>query len=434
MAKRISRRALLKGGAVLAGAAWAYGVGQDAPGALDRIRPVVYAQGGKPPIRIGFIADITGTVAPSGRDMLDGFQLYLADKGPVMAGRPVELIVEDAAGVPTNALTKARKLVEQDRVHVMTAPLLASEGYAVRDYIVERNVPSVFAVCSADDLTQRKRAANIVRTGWSSSQPSHPFGEWVASTLKYKKVATIGSDYAFGYEVVGGFQHTFELHGGQIVQKIWAPLGTPDFSPYVTQIRHDVDAVFAIPVGADAIRFTKAYRQYGLKGKIPLIGGGVLMDESLLRGMAPEDAEGTITPLMWAAGLTTPAAQKFVDVYRKKYQKDPSYYAETNYSAAQWIAAAAAAVGGKVEDKEGFLRALRAVQLPNAPRGPMRLDDFQNVIQNIYIRKVEVQNGHAVNSVIYTFHNVSQFWTFKPADFLKEPVYDRNYPSCRYCG
>ena len=425
MAMPMTRRTFLKGAVALAGAA--------AAGSLETLRPLVHAQP-TAPIRIGFLADITGTVAPSGRDMLDGFQLYLAEKGSVMAGRPVQLIVEDAGGVPANALTKARKMVEQDRVHILTAPLLASEGYAVRDYVVDRNVPTLFAVCSADDLTQRKRAPNLIRTGWSSSQPTHPFGEWVATMLKFKRIATIGSDYAFGYEVVGGFQRTFEGRGGQIVQKIWAPLGTPDFSPYVTQFRRDVDAVFAIPVGADVIRFVKAYRQYGLKDRLPLIGGGLLSDESLLRGMDPEDAAGVITPLMWSAALSTPQARKFVEAYTAKYQKDPSYYAETNYSGAQWIDTAAQNVGGKVEDTEGFLRALRAVQLPNAPRGPMRLDGYQNVIQNIYVRKVEVRGGHATNSVINTFHNVSQFWTFPPEEFLTQPVYDRAYPPCRYCG
>ncbi len=440
MSKRITRRSLLKGSLALAGAAWAsaYGVartrvGQDAPGALDRVRSVVYAQG-RPPFRIGFLADITGTVAQSGRDMLDGFQLYLAEKGSVLGGRPVQLIIEDAGGVPANALTKARKLVEQDRVHLVTAPLLASEAYAVRDYVVERGVPMLFAVASADDLTQRKGAPNLTRMGWSSSQPSQPFGEWVAKTLKYRKIATIGSDYAFGYEVTGGFQRTFEMHGGEVVQKIWAPLGTPDYSPYVTQIRRDVDAVFAIPVGADAIRFVKAYRQYGLKDRVPLIGGGVLTDESLLRGMAAEDAVGITTALMWSAGLTTPPARKFVEAYVAKYHKDPSYYAETNYTEGMWLDAAVERAGGKVEDRTEFLRALGAVQLPNAPRGPIRLDSYRNPIQNIYVRKVENQNGHLINAVIHTFHNVSQFWTFPAAEFLKQPVYDRNVPACRYCG
>jgi branched-chain amino acid transport system substrate-binding protein len=425
LAHGITRRTVLRGGAALAGAAAAQ--------ALRRLRPAVYAQP-SPTLRIGFIADITGTVAASGRDMLDGFQMYLGEHNSMLGAKQVQLIVEDAAGVPANALTKARKLVEQDRVHLLTAPLLASEAYAVRDYVADHGTPMIFMVASADDLTQRKGAPNFVRTGWSSSQPSHPFGEWVATNDKYKKIATIGSDYAFGYEVVGGFQKTFELHGGEIVQKIWAPLGTPDYSPYVTQLRRDVDAVYAIPVGADVIRFAKAYRQYGLKDKIPLIGGGLLSDESLLRGMAPEDATGIVTCLHWAAGLETPQARKFVDAFNAKYHKDPSYYAETNYTGGMWIDTGVARINGKVDDRAAFLRALLAVQLPNAPRGPIRLDSYHNPIQNEYVRRVENQNGHLVNTVIQTFHNVSQFWTFPPAEFLKQPVYDRNYPPCRFCG
>jgi len=426
LAHRLARRTLLKGGLALAGAV--------AARALVHVRPVVYAQTA-PALRIGFIADVTGTVAPSGRDMLDGFQMYLGEKNAMLGGRQVQLIVEDAGGVPNNALTKARKMIEQDRVHLLTAPLLASEAYAIRDYVAERGTPMIYMVASADDLTQRKSAPNFVRTGWSSSQPSHPFGEYAASTLKYKRIATIGSDYAFGYEVVGGFQKTFEMHGGQIVQKIWAPLGTPDYSPYVTQLRRDVDAVYAIPVGADVIRFAKAYRQYGLKDKTPLIGGGLLSDESLLRGMgAPEDAIGIVTCLHWAAGLTTPAARKFVDAYNAKYRKDPSYYAETNYTGGMWIDTAVQRIDGKVDDRAAFLRSLLAVQLPNAPRGPLRLDSYHNPIQNEYVRKVEYQNGRLVNTVTLTFHNVSQFWTFAPDDFLKQPVYDRGYPPCRFCG
>lgn len=424
MAEHMTRRALLGRGLALAGAA---------VGALAHIRPIVYAQA-PGPIRIGFLVPLTGTVAQSGRDMLDGFQLYLAEKGSVMAGRPVELVVEDTGGVPANALTKARKLIEGDRVNVLAGPLLASEGYAIRDYVTEQRVPTLYPVVSADDITQRKRSPNIIRTGWSSSQPSHPFGEWVAKTLGYKKVATIGSDYAFGYEVVGGFQRTFEHQGGQIVQKIWAPLGTPDYSPYVTRLRRDIDAVFGIPVGADAIRFVKAYRQYGLKDRIPVIGGGVLTDESLLRGMASEEAAGIVTALMWSAALLNPFARKFVAAYTARYHKDPSYYAETCYTCARWIDVASQRIGGKVEDVDAFLGALRAVQLPDAPRGPLRLDGYQNPVQNIYVRRVDVVNGHVQNSVVHTFHNVTQFWTFAPAPFLAQPVYDRGYPPCGYCG
>ena len=116
-------------------------------------------------------------------------------------------------------------------------------------------MPTIFPVIAADDLTQRKPSQWVVRLGWTGSQPSHPFGEYAAKTLGYKKVAVFGTDYAFGYEVVGGFQRSFEEAGGQIVQKLWAPLGTSDLAPYITQLKRDADAVFIIVVAASALRF-----------------------------------------------------------------------------------------------------------------------------------------------------------------------------------
>jgi len=196
MAKRITRRTLLKGGAALAGAAWA--------GAFSDIRSIVYAQGGPPPIRIGFLPALTGTAAPSGRDMLDGLTLYLAQHNSTIAGRPVQLIVEDTGGNPTNTLTKTRKLVENDRVHILIGPLLANEGYAIRDYVTERKVSTLLPVVSADDLTQRKRSPNMIRTGWSSSLPSHPFGEYAYTTLKYRKIAMLGTTTPFPLRSTGG--------------------------------------------------------------------------------------------------------------------------------------------------------------------------------------------------------------------------------------
>jgi branched-chain amino acid transport system substrate-binding protein len=423
---RFSRRTVLRTGLTVAGGVIA--------GALGQVRPLAYAQAPGRTIRIGFLTDLTGPVAPSGRHLLNGFQLYLEEHQSRLAGRPVDFLVEDVASQPSNALTRTRKLVEQDGAHVIIGLALASEGYAIRDYVVSRDVPTLFPVVSADDLTQRKRAPNIVRTGWSSSQPSHPFGDWVAETLRYRKIAIIGTDYAFGYEVAGGFQRTFELHGGQIVQKIWVPLGTPDYAPYVTKLRRDVDAVFGIIPGADGIRFVKAYRQYGLKDRIPLIGGGNITDESLLPSLSPEDAVGIVTALMWSAALLTPQARKFVAAYNARYKTDPPYFAESAYTTARWLDLALQRIGGRAEDGHALVRALKGIQLPDAPRGPVRLDAYNNPVQNIYIRRVEYVNGRLQNTVIYTFHNVSQFWTFPPAEFLKQPVYSRDYPPCRYCG
>ena len=383
-------------------------------------------------LKIGFLAPMTGGAAQVGKDMVNGLNMYLEEIGNQIAGRKVEVIVEDTQGQPQAALTKLRKLVESDKVHVLAGGLFAHVGYALAPKVDEYKVPMLYPVMAADDLTQRQPTKWVVRTGWTSSQPSHPFGEWVAKTLGYKKVVTFGQDYAFGWEVVGGFQKTFEEAGGQVIQKLWIPLGTTDLAPFLAQIRKDADAVFAIVVAGTALRFPKQYQDAGLKARLPIIGGGVTMDEFVLPSLGDE-AIGAITPLIYSAAIDTPVNKRFVKEYRAKFGKVPSYYSETCYTSGRWINEAAKAIGGNLEDRERFLTALRKVEIADSPRGPIKLDVYGNPIQNIYVRKVERKDGELWNTVVHTFPAVSQFWKYKPEEFLKQPVYDRNFPPCKYC-
>jgi branched-chain amino acid transport system substrate-binding protein len=386
----------------------------------------------KGPIKVGFLTQMTGGGAAVGKDMSNGFTMYIEEISNQIAGRKVEVIIEDTQGDPAQALTKLRKLVESDKVHAVAGIFLANEGYALAPKVDEYRIPTVWAVVSADDLTQRKPVKWAVRTGWTSSQPNHPFGEYVAKTLGYKKVVTVAADYAFGWEQVGGFQRTFEEAGGQVIQKLWPPLGTTDFGPYLPQIKRDADAVFAVMVAAMALRFPKQYQDAGLKTRLPLMGGGTTFDEFVLPSLGDE-AIGAITPLIYSAAIDTPVNKRFVKEFRTKYGKVPGYYAEASYTAARWIAEGAKAAGGSVEDKDKFLAALRKVEISDAPRGPIKLDAYGNPIQTIYVRKVEKKDGELWNTVIQTFPAVSQFWKYKPEEFLKQPVYDRNYPACKYC-
>ena len=385
------------------------------------------------PIKIGFTTDLTGTAAQAAKDMVNGFTMYLDEVGGQMAGRKVELIVEDTQGRPDVALTKLRKLVEHDRVHLVAGVLFGHLGYAMAPKVEEYKIPALFTVTAADDLTQRLKYRWIIRTGWASSQPSHPFGEYAAKTLGYRKVAVIASDYAFGWEVVGGFQRTFEENGGQVVQKLWAPLGAMDLAPFIAKLRRDVDAVLTMIAGASTIQFMKQYEEAGLKGKIPLIAGGPAVDEALLPSMGDE-AIGVISPLIYSGALDTPANRRFAREYRVKFGKVPSYFAETNYTSGRWINEAVRSLAGNVEDREKMLAALRKVEIPDAPRGPVKLDGYGNPIQNVYFRKVERnREGELQNTVIVTIPAVSQFWKYNPEEFLKQPVYSRDVPPCRYC-
>ena len=390
---------------------------------------VARAQG---PIKIGMIAPLSGPFAAIGKDMVTGTELYLDEIGRQAAGRRIELIVEDDEGNPGTGVTKTRKLGEQDKVHIVTGGLLASTGYAIHPYVEAQKIPTTYPVMASDDLTQRKPARWVVRTGISSSQAYHPFGEWVATTLKYKKVATVAMDYAYGWEVVGGFQRTFEEAGGQIFQKIWTPLNVSDFAPFLAQIRRDSDAVFGLFVGRLALQFLKQYQDAGLKARLPLIGAGPTADEALLPAMGDE-ALGVITVREYSSALGTAVNKTFSVAFEKKAGKGSSPNAEACYTNARWIVEAIKAIAGNVEDREAFLSALRKVELRDAPRGPLTVDGFGNPVENVYVRKVERVAGKLQNTVIHTFPAVGQFWKYRPEEYLKLPAYSRDYPSCRFC-
>jgi branched-chain amino acid transport system substrate-binding protein len=387
-------------------------------------------------LRIGFLAAVTGPFAQIAKDMVNGFEMYLNDHKGDFNGATVKLIVEDTQGKPATAVLKAEKLIRQDKVHMLVGGILASTGYALAPVSTREKVVYVASIPASDNLTQRDadKYPYFVRTGWSSSQPSHPFGEW-ACGAGYKKIAAIAADYAFGYEVVGGFQKTFEECGGKIIQKQWPPINTIDFGPYIASLKEDADAVFSLPVGAGALQFPKQLANSGYKK--PVIGSGTSYDEFILPAMGDE-AIGSVSPLQYSAALETPQNEAFVKEYREKYGKVPSYFSESNYTTALMIDAVMKETGGKWPGGEEFVKLLSAVKV-EAPRGPIGLDDMRNPVQNVYIRKVEKKTMFGYdkpelwNVVIKTYPNVSQFWKYGKEEFLKQPVYSRDYPPCKYC-
>lgn len=395
-----------------------------------------HSPAGAEELRIGFLAPTTGIFAQVGKDMVDGFQLYLDEHKNDLAGAQVKFIVEDEQGKPDTAVTKARKLILQDKVHMFVGGLLASTGYALAPVSTSEKVLYISSISAADDLTQRQldKYPYFIRTGWSSSQPSHPFGQW-ACEQGYKRVVTIAADYAFGYEVTGGFQKAFEDCGGKVVQKIWPPLGTKDFGPYLPTIKADADAIFTVMVGPMSLQFPKQLAAAG--NKKPVIGGGTSYDEFSLPFMGDESI-GHVSTLQYSAALTTPANEAFVKKYRAKYGKVPSYYSESNYTTAQMVHEVMKQTGGKWPGTEEFIKRLNAVKV-EAPRGPVTIDEMRNPVQNIYIKKVEKKKMFGYdkdelwNTVIKTYPNVGQSGPYAIAEFLKQPVYSREFPPCKFC-
>jgi branched-chain amino acid transport system substrate-binding protein len=382
------------------------------------------------PIRVGYLGPLTGLFAQAGKDMLDGLRMGLEAAGGQAAGRKLELIDEDTEGNPATAQAKYRKLVRQDKIHVLTGVLLANIGYALVPPIERDQLPSLF-LTTPDDLTKRRPPRWILRSNFAASQPMHALGDYAAKIAKYKRVAVLAMDNPFGHEGIGGFQRVFEDAGGRVVQKTWVPLNAMDFAPYLAQVPRDVDAVVQVFVAAQAVRFAKQYAESGLKDRLPLIGSGVFTDESALRSMGDE-AIGVVGAAIWSPTLATPANQAFMKLAEAKLKRTPAYFHAVMYSAGRWVAAAATAVEGHVEERARFLAAIRkAIETTEDPRGPIKLDEYGNPTENVYITKVEKVNGRLQTSVIHTYPMVSQFWTYKPEEFLKTPPYDRNYPPVR---
>jgi branched-chain amino acid transport system substrate-binding protein len=387
-------------------------------------------------LRIGFLATLTGPFAAVGRDMVDGFQMYLDQHGNKLGGADIKLIIEDEQAKPDVGVTKAKKLILQDKVQMIMGGILASTGYALAPVSTAEKTLYIASIPASDDLTQRQldKYPYFVRTGWSSSQPSHPFGQW-ACEQGYKRIAVVAADYAFGYEVVGGFQKAFEECGGKIIQKIWPPLTTKDFGPYIPAIRQDADAIFSLMVGPMVPQFPKQLAAAGIKK--PVIGGGTSYDEFVLPAMGDE-AIGGVTPLQYSAALDTPKNVTFVKAYRAKYNRIPSYFAESNYTTAQWIDEVMKKTGGKWPGPEEFIKLMQSIKV-DAVRGPVSLDEMRNPVQNIYVRKVEKKKMFGYdkdelwNTVIKTYPNVGQFWKYDKAAFLKQPVYSRDFPACGNC-
>src|SRR5499427_9404829 len=242
--------------------------------------PRVLSAQSSEPIRVGLLAAKTGPLASGGIDMELALTMFLKDRDHTLAGRKVELIVADTAGVPATARTKAQELIEKNDVHCVIGPLAAFEALAIADYLTERQLPTI-GVAAAEDMTQRHPSPWFVRLTSTSAQCAYPLAEYSVRELKYKKVVTIADDFAYGHEMCAGFQRAFEDNGGKIIQKIFTPLATPDYGSYVAQVK-SADAIFLGTAGSNGFRFLRQFIEYGMKDKMAVIGGMTALDESVL--------------------------------------------------------------------------------------------------------------------------------------------------------
>ncbi|HKO84153.1 MAG TPA: ABC transporter substrate-binding protein [Actinomycetota bacterium] len=377
-------------------------------------------------VKLGFISPVTGFVAALGTDMRRGWEMYWQQNGGKAGDVAVQTVFEDDTGDPEVALTKARRLVEQEQVQLVAGPILANTAYAVAGYVAGKGLPTV-QMTGADDLTQRKFNPLVLRVGYTSSQSNFPAGQW-AYDQGHRTAVTICPDYAFGWESCGGFVSAFVKAGGKIEKQVWHPLGTQDFSTYVAQARQaNPDVVFIGSAGGpDAILFYKSWTGFGLKDRIPLVGNCCFADQVFLREVG-EEALGLQSFTYWSEGRDSPAVQNFVKAYEQQHKEIPSLYAAGAYMMAQVVAEALKKTGGRIEGAD-FINAARQVSLSDSLYGALTFDDTNNVVGPVYRTRVARRDDGTLWSVVeQTFPEVSQFGTEGKEAFLEHPVFSRDY-------
>ena len=415
---KITRRTLLAGTA--AGAA----------AALTQFPAPAIAQA--TPFKLGLLTVKTGPLAQGGIQMEQGVLTYLKEKNYTLGGRKVDFISADTGGNPAGAKTKAQELVERDKVDVILGPLAAFELYAVNEYVQQVKMPTL-SLAAADNLTQRTPNPYLLRASATSSQAMQPMGHYAATELKLKRVVCVTEDFAFGYEQMGGFQAAFQKDGGCVTKKLWPPIVTPDYTPYIAQIS-DCDGVCEGFAGSNPLRFMKQYATAGLK--YPVVTGETGADDALLKSFGDE-AVGLVSCCPYTLDNPIEPNQRFVTNIMKDYNVIPGFYAAGLYVNCQVVDAGLKAAGGDSSDKQKFMAALKSVSLTDTPRGPIKFDHLNNVIGNFYVRRIGKEGAKyglkLWNKTIYTYENVSQFWTWPEKDFLAHPVYSRSYPPLTKC-
>ena len=381
------------------------------------------------PFKIGLLTVKTGPLAQGGIQMEQGIATLLKEKGNTLSGWNIDFISADTGGNPAGAKTKAQELIERDKVNVILGPLAAFELLAITEYVRDSQTPLI-SLAAAEDVTQRKANPFVIRPSSTSAQCCHVMGDYAAKDLKYKRAATISEDFAFGYEQMSGFQRVFEDDGGKVVKKLWPPLVTPDYTPYIAQIG-DVDCVFNGFAGSNPVKFMRAYADLGMKAKIPLLAGWTAMDDALLRSLGDE-AVGVVSAAWYSADRDTPSNKRFVAAMQKDYGVLPGGYSAGMYIAGQCVEAAIKKAGGWSSDRKAFAETLHEITLTDTPRGPVKFDHLGNVVGDVFIRKCERKGDQLVNTIIKTYPDVSQFWTYGEKGFLANPVYARDYPPAKY--
>jgi branched-chain amino acid transport system substrate-binding protein len=398
------------------------------PGAQEPAAPEAAGE-----IKIGFISAFTGVFSSFGTMQKEGAELALEEYGYEVAGKKIVVIYEDDQLDNEQAVTKAKKLVEQDKVDILTGMVSGDEGLTVGDYMKDKNIPVIPMYSASEDMTMRSFFPMIVRSTWTGAQSQDVFGYWLAAEKGYKKIYQIGEDYSYPWNQGGGFIRGFCRGGGEEVTSVWFPPGsTSDFSSMIASIPLDegYDALYYNGAGGDAVNFVKQYVELGMLDQMPLIGQSNTFEKPDLDSL-PKDIVGVLSAHHTTDDMATPEWLAFKEAFNARWGHDPSAASEFAYSSMRMILRAIESLNGDVSDKTALVNAMLNVDLTDDPRGSVTLDPTYHAATGpVYIREVALDdNGNLYNKGILTVKGVSQFGPYDPTLYLAQPIDDNTYPS-----
>jgi len=389
-------------------------------------------------IKLGALATLEGAFAVLGEDGMRGVKMALEEFGYKAGGKKIELITGSSDASPDSAIRATRKLVEQDGVPIMVGPLSGSEGLAVKDYAkTQPDVTFLNGTSAAQDTTLRNPAPNFFRFSTDGAQWMAGLGEYVYNEKGYRSVAVLAEDYSFPYTQVFGFLEPFCRLGGKsdVAARFWVPIGNKDYSSVIAALPDDVDAIYVALGGADAVNFLTQYEQAG--GELPLIGGSITVDQTVLgsKGRTRDFVIGTPAAGPISDTWNDARWQKFVGTYKKLFPDgfpSPSLFAHGYYINTKAALLALDKVGGDLSDGGKKYRAALSALEFETPTGTVKLDERRQAIADMFLTEVIVgPDGNLLNKTIKVIPQVSQTLGVPYEKFLGYGQVGRENPRCQ---
>jgi len=346
-------------------------------------------------VKVGFILPMTGQSASTGRQVEAGARLYVAQHGDTVAGKKIELIFKDDGGVPDVTKRIAQELVVRDKVNVLAGFGLTPLAFAAAPIATQAKVPMIVTAAATSAITEK--SPYIARTSFTLPQVSVGMADFAAKD-GIKTVVTIVSDYGPGTDANAFFKKRFEAAGGKVVEELKVPLQNPDFSAFLQRAKDAApDAVFVfVPSGQGAV-FMKQFAERGLaEAGIKLIATGDLLDDDLLNKMG-DVALGVVNTHHYSAAHDSPENKAFVAAFKAANEgMRPNFMGLAAYDGMALIYAALEKTGGDVSG-DALIAAMKGMKW-TSPRGPVEIDaETRDIIQNVYVRKVERVDGELYN-------------------------------------